>query len=193
MSAGVFALSQCGGATVDAAHEDILIAVLVGENAAGRGDALNIGQARLVRVLTQVPDNLPKADEGVIVQERGAVTAVLPNQFFKGIPRNFICNEDAECATGKNDFSNMTADTDIVPYMEFVVIGIGETCVEAFLCHFICVSHFNTLLFRNWCKQKADSSEDESAHCSQNYELCERNLSEFNGIYRTTMILFSSQ
>ena len=104
VSAGVFALSQCGGATVDAAHEDILIAVLVGENAAGRGDALNIGQARLVRVLTQVPDNLPKADEGVIVQERGAVTAVLPNQFFKGIPRNFICNEDAECATGKNDF-----------------------------------------------------------------------------------------
>ena len=41
-SAGVFALSQCGGATVDAAHEDILIAVLVGENAAGHGDALNI-------------------------------------------------------------------------------------------------------------------------------------------------------
>lgn len=98
-SAGVFALSQCGGATVDAAHEDILIAVLVGENAAGRGDALNIGQARLVRVLTQVPYNLPKADEGVIVQERGAVTAVFPNQFFKGIPRNFICNEDAESST----------------------------------------------------------------------------------------------
>ena len=42
-SAGVFALSQCGGATVDATHEDILIAVLIGENAAGRGDALNIG------------------------------------------------------------------------------------------------------------------------------------------------------
>ena len=99
-STGVFALSQCGGATVDAAHEDILIAVLVGENASGRGDALNIGQARLVRVLTQVPDNLPKADEGVIVQERGAVTAVFPNQFFKGIPRNFICNEDAKCASG---------------------------------------------------------------------------------------------
>ena len=120
-SAGVFALSQCGGATVDAAHEDILIAVLVGENAAGHGDALNIGQAWLVRVLTQVPYNLPKADEGVIVQERGAVTAVFPNQFFKGIPRNFICNEDAECATGKIDFSNMAADTDIVTHMKFVV------------------------------------------------------------------------
>ena len=78
--------------------------------------------------------------------------------------------------TGKNDFSNMAADTDIVTHMKFVVIGIGETCVEAFLCHFICVSHFNTLLFRNWCKQKADSSEDKSAHCSQNYELCERDL-----------------
>ena len=126
-SAGVFTLSQCGGATVDAAHEDILIAVLVGENAAGRGDALNIGQARLVRVLTQVPDNLPKADEGVIVQERGAVTAVFPNQFFKGIPRNFICNEDAKCATGKNDFSNVAADTDIVTHMKLVVIGIDET------------------------------------------------------------------
>ena len=75
-SAGVFALSQRGEATADAAHEDILIAVLIGENAAGRGDALNIGQARLVRVLTQVPDNLPKADEVVIVQERRAISTV---------------------------------------------------------------------------------------------------------------------
>lgn len=87
----MFALSQRGEATADAAHEDILIAVLIGENAAGRGDALNIGQARLVRVLTQVPDNLPKADEVVIVQERRAISTVFSHQFLKGIPRNFIC------------------------------------------------------------------------------------------------------
>ena len=50
-SAGVFALSQCGGATVDAAHEDILIAVLVGENAAGHGDALNIVLCLLLHIV----------------------------------------------------------------------------------------------------------------------------------------------
>lgn len=48
----------------------------------------------------------------------------------------------------------MAADADIVPYLEFVVIDIGETCVEAFLCHFICVSHFNTLLFEIDAKKR---------------------------------------
>ncbi len=128
----MFALSQRGEATADAAHEDILITVLVGENAAGRGDALNIGQARLVRVLAQVPDNFPKADEVVIVQERRAISTVFSNQFFKCIPRNYICNKDAECATGKNNFSNIVADTDVITYMKFVTLSIGKACVEAF-------------------------------------------------------------
>lgn len=85
-----------------------LLAVLVGENAAGRGDALNIGQARLVRVLTQVPDNLPKADEGVIVQEE----ARLPLSFRTSSSRASQGTSSAmkmQAATGKNDFSNVAA------------------------------------------------------------------------------------
>lgn len=75
--------------------------------------------------------------EVVIIQERGAVSAVFTNQFFKGIPRDFIHNKDAECATGENNFSNISAESDIVTHMKFVAVGIGEACVEAFLCHFI--------------------------------------------------------
>ena len=149
----MFALSQCGEATADAAHEDILIAVLIGENT-GSGDTLDIRQARLIRILIQVPDDFPETDEIVIVQERGAVSAVFSNQFFKGIPRNIFLKKDSERATGESNFPDSAAALDIVPYMEFVVIGIGETCVESFLCHFICVSHFNTLPFEIDAKKR---------------------------------------